>query len=155
MSSYLNYCCPELTRLGNFLVLMIWSKELSLKRFSSKSDDVTGSFAWHRMPFPSFLPCLWFSLWWKIFSGLMIFFSSTSYTTRTYFQVCLLNGSARIFPTSYPTTGIQTHVSSFAPPWSSFIQDALLTELLRPRQPLAWYFLIIEGTVSNGNYYFM
>ena len=31
---------------------------------------------------------------------------------RTYFYVCLIDGSARIFPTSYATTGNRTHVSS-------------------------------------------
>ena len=35
--------------------------------------------------------------------------------TRTYFCVRLIDGTARIFPTSYAATEIQTHVSSVAP----------------------------------------
>ena len=34
---------------------------------------------------------------------------------RTYYYVCLIDGTARFFPNSYPATGNQTHVSSVAP----------------------------------------
>ena len=50
---------------------------------------------------------------------------------RTYFHVCLLDGTAMIFPTSDAATRNQTHISSLAPPRGTFIQNALLTELVR------------------------
>ena len=34
---------------------------------------------------------------------------------RTYFYVGLIDGAARIFPTSYAATGNRTHASSVAP----------------------------------------
>ena len=45
-----------------------------------------------------------------------IFFSSTPHTfahlPRTYFYACLIDSTARIFPTSDATTGNRTHISS-------------------------------------------
>ena len=38
------------------------------------------------------------------------------------------------FPTFYAATRNQTHVSSVVPPGGTVIQDAFLTELLRPEQ---------------------
>ena len=40
------------------------------------------------------------------------------------------------FPNSYAATQNRTHVSSVAPPWGTLIQDALPTELPRPRLSL-------------------
>ena len=47
---------------------------------------------------------------------------------RTYFYVCLIDGSARIFPTSYAATGNWTHISSVAP----LLRD------LNPRRFIDW-----------------
>ena len=64
---------------------------------------------------------LWFLLLWsKTWTlVLFIFFSLALFLylipkLRTYFNVCLIDGAARIFPSSYSATGNQTHGSSVA-----------------------------------------
>ena len=52
----------------------------------------------------------------------------------TYFHAHLIDGMARIFPTSRAVTRIGTHISSVAPPWGTLTQDTLPTELPRPQQ---------------------
>ena len=46
---------------------------------------------------------------------LVYFFSHLLPKPRTYFYVCLIDGTARIFPTSYAATKNRIHISSVEP----------------------------------------
>ena len=63
---------------------------------------------------------------------------------RTFFDVCLIDGVARIFPARYAVTGNQTRVSSVAPYWGTLIQDTLRTEL-----PRLWHLLDLDNLNWN------
>ena len=68
-------------------------------------------------------PFLWKSFWTHLFPK-----------PCTYFYVRLIDGVARIFPTSFALTGNWTRVSSVAPLLRTLFQDNLPTELPRPLQ---------------------
>ena len=66
------------------------------------------------------------------FSSEVVFWSTSN--LRTYFHVGLQNGpidgTARVFSTSYATTGNRIRVSSVATLWGTLIKDSFPTELL-------------------------
>ena len=60
---------------------------------------------------------------------------------HSYFYVYLINGVARIFPSSYDATRNWTHISSSVSPWGTLFLDSLPTELPQPRHKKRSLFL--------------
>ena len=81
-----------------------------------------------------------------LFHADFLLFWTLNMTARTLYSfVCLINGTAIVFPTSFATTRNRTQISSVAPPWWISFQDALLFE--RSRLQLASFCIVFQNLI--------